>query len=613
MPLLARTVIFTVIGFAVAFVYLLLLSPWWNYQVTNPDTGREISSYMYSLLVGLGFFIAPLRFLEFVRTNTRDQHNSSSTFFNVILFFGLLGYFSIVFLSIMESSTTTDFTDFINVNSHKIRAAIFYAVPSFVLFVAVSSIPAILSTLSEHPTYRRWFGYGRGSNALWARLSSFKALETPFLKRKQRYIDGIFLGRSLYEDDLARRYISLTDETHHITIAQSGAGKSISAVWPNLAFYRGPKVVLDPKGEHAEFAIKTLKMRGLVLDPYGNTNGVPTHCFNPLTEIDVTNDNARGFIQAISDGCVLDESGDTHFVESCRTVIEGLIAHVLSRHPEENHTLPFVADLLKGFNPDLGVADPTVFDDIISEMTTNDAAGGLPMEAASVLVRAADRERGSILTTCFRSLKWVNDIPMRKSLVKSSAHMSMSSIVKSDLESLFIVLPFDYMEEARQIRWMRVLINLITVHLYRNPRPSNRPKLLMILDEFKQLGYMRMLQEGIVTARGAGAKYWILLQDIGQLKSNYKDSWQTFLGASNVQVFGVGNDPDTSKWTAEALGGLNESNSGNYPLLRPDEVKQFLGKEEPTQIIIRSTGAPMKLRRMAFKNIGKFKGLGLDD
>jgi len=584
-------------GLGAAFIFLMILAPWWNLRLKTPNGEDEIfysTLVIYSLIpLGLWFYF------EFLRTKYQDENKLNPALAMICLFF----CFAYIFYPVIRDLEQ-------GINIYYINHVILYGLPAVIIFYAFSSAPRLLAIMREHPTYRRWFDFGRGSNAMWSSIASFKDLETFFQKGKQRYINGIFLGRTIYEDDFARRYVSLTDETHHITIAQSGAGKSISAVWPNLAFYSGPKVVLDPKGEHAQFSVHNLKLRGYVLDPYGNTKNVRVANFNPLSEIDVSNDNARGFIQAISDGCVLDESKDTHFVESCRTVIEGLIAHVLSRHPQEEQTLPFVADLLKGFNPELGVADPSLFDDIIAEMTTNDAAGGLPMEAASVLVRAADRERGSILTTCFRSMKWVNDIPMRRSL--STSDIELASIVRSTCDSLYIVLPFDYMEEGRQIRWMRVLINLITVHLYRNPRPSDQPKLLMILDEFKQLGYMRMLQEGIVTARGAGAKYWILLQDIGQLKSTYKDSWQTFLGASNIQVFGVGNDPDTSKWTAEALGGLRESDTGNYPLLRPDEVKQFLGKEEPTQIIIRSTGAPMKLRRMAFKDIGKFKGLDVD-
>lgn len=606
MPLLARTVIFTAIGFGAAFAFLMVLAPWWNFRFIS--SGGEEMLYSNTILWAVAL-IGARKFFEFVKSNTGGPDTIDNPPYLAVTFFtlgiGLVMPFAPVFLA--DASGDKGAFD------QALITALFYGLPPILIFSVLSNTPYFLALVREDPRYRRWFAFGRGGNAMWASVASFKALESFFKKGEKGYINGIFLGRALYEDDLAKRFISLTDETHHITIAQSGAGKSISAIWPNLAFYKGPRVVLDPKGEHANFTTETLGMGCVVFDPYGNSRSrVPTS-FNPLDEVEIESDHARGFIQAISDGCVIPEERDAHFTEAARTVIEGLIAHVLSTYPDKDKHLPFVADLLKGFDPDLGAADPHALDNIIADMTTNSAVGGLPMEAASILMRAGDRERGAILTTCFRSLKWVNDVPMRKTLTSSTSGFRLSQITQTDQShSLFIVLPFDYMEEARQIRWMRVLINLINVDLFRNPRSSSQPKLLMILDEFKQLGYMRMLEEGIVTARGAGAKYWILLQDIGQLKANYKASWQTFLGASNVQVFGAGNDPDTTKWTAEALGGLHESGSGNYPLMRPDEVKQFLGKEDPTQIIIRSTGAPMKLQRMAFKDVGKFKGLGLD-
>jgi len=603
LPLLARTVIFTAIGFGAAFAFLMMLAPWWNFRFIDDQGNERLYSNVVLFSVAL---ISVRKFFEFVKSNTGGPDTIDTPPYLAVTFFTLGVGLVMPFIPVLLADAARNDEAL----SEAVVTALFYGLPPILIFSVLSNTPYFLALLREDPRYRRWFAFGRGGNAMWASIASFKALETFYKKDKKQYINGIFLGRALYEDDLAKRFISLTDETHHITIAQSGAGKSISAIWPNLAFYAGPKIVLDPKGEHAKFAIKTLGIGGIVLDPYGNTDGMRTACFNPLAEININDDNARGFIQAISDGCVIPEERDAHFTEAARTVIEGLIAHVLSNYPEIDQNLPFVADLLKGFDPELGVADPHALDNIIADMTTNNAAGGLPMEAAGILMRAGDRERGAILTTCFRSLKWVNDVPMRRLLLDSD--FLLSRIVRSSRDNLFIVLPFDYMEEARQIRWMRVLVNLINVHLFRNPRSSSQPKLLMILDEFKQLGYMRMLEEGIVTARGAGAKYWILLQDIGQLKANYKASWQTFLGASNVQVFGAGNDPDTTKWTAEALGGLHESGSGNYPLMRPDEVKQFLGKEDPTQIIIRSTGAPMKLQRMAFKDVGKFKGLGLD-
>ena len=476
----------------------------------------------------------------------------------------------------------------------------------------------IFSYLSEHPIFRRWFHFGTGENARWAGPRSFS--ESQIFFSGKSFVDGLYTGRNLLQDNDSIKQIGMKDDSHQVTIAATGAGKSISAVWPNLLLYNGPLLVLDPKGEHANFAAK--RRKSFILDPYRNTKfsgsgGIlsaftssGTHRYNPLSEIDIKDDASRGLIQAVADGCVLEEgSGDNiHFTESARTIIEGVIAHVLSQHPKRHHNLPYVADLFRGLDPELGVADPKAFEELVVQMSANDAAGGLPMDAAGVFINAADRERGSIMTTCFRSLKWINDPPMKKTLAKSD--FSALDIIGSRTNALYIVLPFERMSESSQIRWMRVLINMFNVLLFRNPRTESMGgKMLFIFDEFAKLRYMRMIEEGIVTTRGAGAKYWILIQNLGQLRQHYNQNWETFLGASNVQVFGLGNDAETSKWTAEALGGLHEAGSGNYPLLRPDEVKQFLGKDEPTQIVIRSTGPPMRLERLAYKPIKRYKGI----
>lgn len=484
---------------------------------------------------------------------------------------------------------------------------IFFGVIPIGITAVISYWPRFSAQLRENPEFRRWFHFGRGKNAMWASVHSFEESKVKLEKRCD--LGGLYMGRTLTQDDLEKHEIGLKDDAHQVTIAQTGAGKSISAIWPNMMLYSGPMVVLDPKGEHTNFSAD---FRGAwVLDPYANSER-QTDFYNPLSEIDINDDGARGLIQAISGGVVLDDnSSDIHFTESARTVIEGVIAHVLSRFPEREQTLPRIVEIFRGYDPELGVSDPEGFDQIIADMSANDAAGGLPMDAANTLLSAADRERGSILTTCFRSLKWVNDPPMKK--VLSSSNFTLKALVGApNSKTLFIVLPFDYMETTRQIRWMRVMVNLMNSYLFRHPRPSTMPPLLFVLDEFFKLGHMKMLEEGVVTARGAGAKYWILLQNIGQLKELYGKNWETFMGASNVQLFGLGNDGETMKWAAEALGGMHEQGSGNYPLMRPDEVKQFLGKDEPTQIVIRSTGAPMRLERVAYKPIKKYRGIGLD-
>ena len=507
-------------------------------------------------------------------------------------------------------------TGYISAEDGASRAeAIGYSASILFLFFSVmiiAALPQEIAKITEKPSFRQWFSFGQGGNARWAGAYTFDKLTA--LPKTER---GLFLGKTLMQDTVSRTPISLprSDDAHHITIAQTGAGKSVTALWTNLKRYPGPMIVLDPKGEHATFSAASRLNGSYILDPFGRVTdpalGSMRVSYNPLDNIDINAPGARGFLEAISDGCVLKEEKDKHFSENAKTIIEGVIAHVLSRHPKEDQNLPFVANLFRGFDPELGVSDPAGFDAIISEMSTNNAAGGLPMDAANILLSAGDRERGSTLTTCFRSLKWVTDPPMRTQLMGSDFPILRDTIRSNGGKSIFIVLPFEYMEESSQIRWMRTLINVATVYLFRHPIEGNdAPKLLLILDEFFKLGYMAKLEEGIVTARGAGMKYWVLTQDIGQLKKLYSATWETFLGSSNVQVFGM-NHQDTLEWVASALGGEKDKSSGRYPLLRPDQVREFLGKESPTQIIIPVNGLPMRLERVAFEPLKTYRGMEL--
>ena len=482
-------------------------------------------------------------------------------------------------------------------------SAIFLVVPFWIF--------EFFSKLKQNPEVRGWFGYGKGGAAQWS--------GTYFYNKLPAY-GSIYLGSTLIKDTLIKQNVGIKyeDDAHHVTIASTGSGKSVTAIWPTIKRYKGPMVVLDPKGEHAAFSAESRDV-SVILDPYEKSiKAAPdlAHMlegYNPLAEIDIKAEGARALIQAISTACVIEEAKDIHFTDSARTVIEGLIVHVLAHFPPNECNLPKVADLLRGFDDDLRVSDPKAFDKIIADMTTNDAAGGLAMDAASILLTAGDRERGSILTTCFRSLKWVTDPPMRKHLTSArpdyaGQHLQRAVEGRGDY-TVYIVLPFEYMSASSQIRWMRMLVNLINVHLFRNPRDKKgQNKLLLILDEFFKLGYMPSLEEGIVTARGAGMKYWILIQNIGQLIGLYGDNWETFLGSSNVQIFG-GNDGQTAKWAAAALGGVRDNKSEQYPLMRPDEVRQFLGKDFPTQIVVPVNGPPMRLERLAFKPLKQYRGI----
>ena len=81
------------------------------------------------------------------------------------------------------------------------------------------------------------------------------------------------------------------------------------------------------------------------------------------------------------------------------------------------------------------------------------------------------------------------------------------------------------------------------------PPASNAP-VLFLLEEFFALGTMPAIEKAAGYAAGFGVKLWIILQDLQQLKSLYKTSWQTFLAnAGAVQIFGA-SDRETLEYAA---------------------------------------------------------------
>ena len=92
-------------------------------------------------------------------------------------------------------------------------------------------------------------GRDRGLNARWL------APDEMVGRAWQREDGGLVLGRR------GGRVIGWNDNRHMLTIAGSRGGKGVSQIIPNLIFYEGSAVVIDPKGENAA---RTAGRRGAI-------------------------------------------------------------------------------------------------------------------------------------------------------------------------------------------------------------------------------------------------------------------------------------------------------------------------------------------------------------
>jgi len=230
-------------------------------------------------------------------------------------------------------------------------------------------------------------------------------------------------------------------------------------------------------------------------------------------------------------------------------------------------------------------------------------------------------ERGSIISTAVEQTSFLDSEPMQNQL--KTGHLPSMRVLKHKPTTIYLVLPASRM--ATHYRWLRVIITLALAGLENEPHRLPHP-VLFLLEEFPQLGYMRQIEAAAGLMAGYKVKLWTVLQDLTQLKSLYRDSWETFIGnAGVVQAFG-NTDGTTLDYISRALGTLQITETSSthatassisaggrpkrdqlktVPLLAPFEVSQYCSRQSQRQIIMFAGEPPAYIERLSHKEVSK--------
>lgn len=375
------------------------------------------------------------------------------------------------------------------------------------------------------------------------------------------------------------------DDRHVVTIAGSRAGKGRSAIIPNLWFYPGSTFCIDPKGENAaktaEHRAANLGQQVYVLDPF-RVSGLEDKylaTYNPLEAIDLSSNEVLEQIASIADSLVVEsDSKNAHWDESARSLIQALIVHVLTGNIRgRSVSLTTVRELLKrgdqiaadertkaaaktavtfpggtGPAPPVTPADPFVT--LLDEMRENEALDGLAAAQAHKLSWMGAEERGSILSFAERNTKFLDGQSMQMVLQRSLRNLNLDHLKTHGRGiSVYLCLPARYM--ASHARWLRLILNALMFSVESNKElPKTGLPILAVLDEFPILGNLKIIETAVGFMAGFGLKLWFILQDINQLKRDYPDSWETFLGNAGVKQFFGNTDYSTLEYISKSLG-----------------------------------------------------------
>jgi type IV secretion system protein VirD4 len=430
----------------------------------------------------------------------------------------------------------------------------------------------------------------------------------------------IFLG------SLDQQTIGVSDDRHMMTVAGNRAGKGVSAIIPNLLEYPGSILAIDPKGENAartknrrERGSKNIK-QGLgqdvyVLDPF-EVSGHPTSSFNPLAMINPAADTAVDDAALVAEALVIQEEGPgRHFSSAARNFLRGLILYVCCEEQPEERNLLRLRQFL--------TLDAEGFKLLLEAMQATDDCSGVIRRAANSMAGKSENERSGVLSTAIEQTDFLDSPALARCLARSDFHLAN---LKRKPTTVYLCLPAARM--ATHSRWLRIIINLAMEAMEREPTKPPHP-VLFLMDEFAVLDHLSSIEKAAGQIAGFGVKLWPILQDLTQLKSIYKDRWETFMGNAGLMQFFGNNDLTTLEYlskrlgkstimqvsqgeisTQQAAGGFTGESTQLHTveLMTADEIARFFSRQSNAQLLIWPGADPIAIDRVRYYNDPFFAG-----
>lgn len=331
------------------------------------------------------------------------------------------------------------------------------------------------------------------------------------------------------DDDLLEPILH-TGDGHLLTLARTGAGKGVGCIVPALLRYRGPVIVIDPKGENYQVTARQRREQGQevhVIDPFGIV-GEETDALNPLDLIDPASPEAIDQAAQLAELLVTETSQRDPFWDNrALSLITTMMLFVATGRPPVLHNLTEMHYLLNQSDQDLGFT--------FKEMAKSRHPA--VRQGCSIRETAEAKVFASILSTAQSHTDFLRSAGAKETLGCST--IDLDAVTRGDPISIYIVVPPEKLESHGKLLrlWIGVLIGAITKRRQRPELPT-----LFMLDEAAQLGPLKQLRQAITLLRGYGLRTWSFWQDLSQLKMLYPQDWQTMVNNCEVlQAFGFAN------------------------------------------------------------------------
>ena len=451
--------------------------------------------------------------------------------------------------------------------------------PRMILIFTLIYAIGVMVYLSTMKNYRRTVEYG---SAKWANA----------LNVNRKYASKNYLENKLLSQNVR---IGLNGKIHRrnlntIVIGGSGAGKTRFYCKPNIMQCNTSFVVLDPKGEILRSEGYMLEKEGYVIKVIDLIDMSKSHGYNPFHYIQSDKDILKLITNLIRNTTPKgSQSMDPFWEKSETALLEALMLYLYHYAPEDEQNFTMVMEMLtyaEVKDDDEEYESP--LDELFYHLERSDP-DSLALKQYQIYKQAAGKTAKSILIS----------VGVRLAAFNLDSMASLTRFDELELDkigerktALFAVIPdndstFNFLVGMLYTQLFQMLYYQAD-YVYGGELPI---PVHFLMDEFANVALPDEFDKLLSTMRSRQIFVSIILQNLAQIKTLFKDSWESIVGNCDELYYLGGNEQSTHKFISEYLGketldtntfGKSTGHSGSYStnyqqtgreLLTPDEVR----------------------------------------
>lgn len=375
-----------------------------------------------------------------------------------------------------------------------------------------------------------------------------------------------------------------------LVVGGSGAGKSRFLVKPNILQANCNYVITDPAGELLESTGKFLENQGYEIKVFNLVEMAKSDRYNPFAYI---RDDV-GVLMMIN--CLIKNTnpvgqsgGSDPFWEKSETaLLQALVFYLIKYRPPHQQNFTSVMKLLRAAEIDENDSTKkSKLDQLFDEVAVKDPTSIALKQYLTFKMGAGKTLKSILISTSVRltvfNMKQIENLTKEDTI--DLGHMGEGK------KALFVIIPaadstYNFLVSMMYSQLFETLY-FVAETKYEGKRLKTPVRFL--LDEFANIGQIPEFTKKLATMRKYEISCTIILQNLAQIKTQYKDDWESIVGNCDSFLFLGGQEYSTLEYLSKELGkktiithskGVSHGKSGSSNNNRNNQARDLMSPDE---------------------------------